>query len=100
MDNLGAGIWPFLKWGIKRAKITLGYPASESPCPSPQGVADFTEISGNFCVESVAALPWNHWQLSHGISGRIRPEYALCAFNGTWQLIKLDSGPLGQAHPV
>ena len=27
-------------------------------------------------MESVAALPWNRWQLSCGISGNFRVEYA------------------------
>src|SRR5713226_4546986 len=34
-------------------------------------------ISGNFRVESAAALPWNRWQDSSGIGGSFGVEYAL-----------------------
>lgn len=35
---------------------------------------------GRLAVESVAALAWNGWQLSSGISGRLGLEYALNHF--------------------
>src|SRR5207302_6166444 len=47
---------------------------------------------GNLPVESVAAFPWNWWQLSPGIDGRLAMEsVAAFVWNG-WQLCRGISG--------
>jgi hypothetical protein len=49
------------------------------------GGAEALRLGGNFAVESVAALPWNQWQLSCGISGNFHVELvAILSWNG-WQ---------------
>jgi hypothetical protein len=40
-------------------------------------------ISGSFRVEQVAALAWNQWQDSPGIGGSFGVEYALKATTGS-----------------
>jgi hypothetical protein len=45
-----------------------------------ESVATLCGTGGNFAVESVAVFTRNQWQLSDGIGGNFRVEYAFVRF--------------------
>ena len=50
---------------------------------------------GSFRLESMAALPWNDWQLSCGISGKLRLESVAAFVWNAWQVCPGISGRFG-----
>jgi hypothetical protein len=66
MDNLTAGIWPFLHWG-KTGQDTVGLSRVRiAPNPLSEG--------WQTSPESVAAFAWNQWQACRGTGGSFAME--------------------------
>ena len=86
LDNLFAGIWPFLKRREKWASITVVIPRRIAPhrvrpgwSPSP---------------ESVVVFDWNQWSPCAGTGGRLRLESAVAFSRNTHaHLIALPANP-------
>jgi sorbitol/mannitol transport system substrate-binding protein len=85
MDNLGVGIWPFLKWGNKTGQNIVGL--------SRVRIALTHSLQGwQTSPESVAAFAWNQWQACCGMGGSFAME-SVATFDRNTQ--PLDGMPKG-----